>query len=133
MPAQVLAQRLQGKVLSGAPPTVVGKAIGPQSLTKLLQLLNEQFAEFELPQGTTRADDAFAPPDPGASVGRIDVAHDDLAAAADRSAPHTHGTTPRLVVVSTEVSSSPSISCNASTTTPGNRSIVTAVQLPCTT
>lgn len=47
VPAQILAQRLRDNLLTGAPGTVAGKAFSAQSFTKLLQLLNEQLAEFD--------------------------------------------------------------------------------------
>lgn len=47
VPAQTLAQRLRDNLLTGAPGTVAGKAFSAQSFVKLLQLLNEQLAEFD--------------------------------------------------------------------------------------
>ena len=47
VPAQVLAQRLRDNLLSGAPGTVAGKSFSAQAFTRVLQLLNEQLAEFD--------------------------------------------------------------------------------------
>ncbi len=47
VPAQVLAQRLRDNLLTGAPGTVAGKSFSAQSFTRVLQLLNEQLAEFD--------------------------------------------------------------------------------------
>lgn len=47
VPAQTLAQRLRDNLLTGAPGTVAGKSFSAQSFAKLLQLLNQQLAEFD--------------------------------------------------------------------------------------
>ncbi len=45
--ADVLADRLRANLLSGSPGTVAGKAFSAQSFARLLELLNEQLAEFD--------------------------------------------------------------------------------------
>lgn len=47
VPAQVLAQRLRDNLLTGAPGTVAGKSFSARAFATLLQLLNEQLAEFD--------------------------------------------------------------------------------------
>jgi transposase len=47
VPAQVLAERMRTNLLTGSPGTVSGKSFSAQSFTRLLQLLNNQLADYE--------------------------------------------------------------------------------------